>query len=221
MSEKKTTKDEVILRAYPKVIFFWPLLIMTLIAWPIQYFLDNTGASGTALGYIWFIFFFANIFVIAFDFSSTKFFVLLLAIVVTILILVFLVLPNVTLSLGGAIIALNIPYGFYMIMGLILLFILGIVVISCQFNYYKVERNEIYHKTGLFSNAERIPTKDLRIKKEITDVFEFITLRAGAFTLMPGRGDVIHLNTVINVNKKQEHIDRMLSHIRVEVDDIS
>ena len=114
---------------------------------------------------------------------------------------------------------LNVPNEFYMIMALILLFILGFVVLSCQFNYWKVERNEIYHKSGIFSSAERFPAKSLRLKKDIPDVFEFFILRAGSITLMPGHGDVIHLTTVLNINKKQEQIDYLLSHVHVEIDD--
>ena len=144
-----------------------------------------------------------------------------MAIVIVILILLFLVIPQLpAVSLSGISIELNIPSGFYMMMFLILFLILGFVVISCQFNYYKVERNEIYHKTGIFSTAERIPTKSLRLKKAIPDVFEFFILRAGSITLMPGHGDVIHLNTVLNINNKQEQIDVMLSHIHVEIDEL-
>ena len=219
-TEKKKAVDTVLLRSYPKVIFFWPLLIMTLILWPVQLVLEGQAVSGQTLGYIWFIMFFVNLFVIAFDFSSTKFFVLIMAIVIVILILVFLVLPNFSINLGGISIPLNLPSGFYMVMSLVLLFILGFVVISCQFNYYKIERNEMYHKSGIFSTAERIPTKSLRLKKEIPDVFEFFILRAGSMTLMPGHGDVIHLNTVLNINNKQEKIDQMLSYIHVEVDEL-
>ena len=218
--KKKKATNEVILRSYPKVIFFWPLLVMTLIAWPIQAVLADQSADGTPLGYVWFMMFFANLFVIAFDFSSTKFFVLIMAIVIVILILIFLVLPYLSIDLGLIEIELNIPSGFYMIMSLILLFILGFVVISSQFNYYKVERNEIYHKSGIFSTAERIPTKSLRLKKEIPDVFEFFILRAGSITLMPGHGEVIHLRTVLNINNKQDKIDEMLSHIHVEIDEL-
>ena len=158
---------------------------------------------------------------IAFDFSSTKFFVLIMAIVIVILVLLFLVVPSIpAISLSGLAMDLNLPYGFYMVMALVLLFILGFVVISCQFNYFKVERNEIYHKSGIFSTAERIPTKSLRLKKEIPDVFEFFVLRAGSITLMPGHGEVIHLSTVLNINNKQDKIDEMLSHIHVEIDEL-
>ena len=218
--KKKKAVNVVILRSYPKVILFYPLMILTFIAWPIQWALDGNAVDGTVLAYVWFIFFFSNLFMMAFDFSSTKFFVLIMAIVIVLLILIFLVFPNISISLGGLAIQLNIPYGFYMIMALVLLFILGFVVISSQFNYYKVERNEIYHKSGIFSTAERIPTKSLRLKKEIPDVFEFFVLRAGSITLMPGHGEVIHLNTVLNINNKQEKIDDMLSHIHVEIDEL-
>jgi hypothetical protein len=99
-------------------------------------------------------------------------------------------------------------------------FVLGLVVLSSRFDYWKIERNEIYHKKGIFSSAERMPTKSLRILKEIPDVFEFFILRAGSITLMPGHGDVINLPTVLNINKKQKQIDYLLSHISIEPDEL-
>ena len=65
-----------------------------------------------------------------------------------------------------------------------------------------------------------MPTKSLRILKEIPDVFEFFILRAGSITLMPGHGDVIPLNTVLNINKKQKQIDYLLSHVSIETDEL-
>ncbi|MFX1304356.1 MAG: hypothetical protein ACFE9X_13455 [Promethearchaeota archaeon] len=175
----------------------------------------------SVLGYIWFIVFFVNIFVTAFDFSSTKFFVLILAIVIVILVVVFLVLPNFALPPSIVDIFLGLPYQFYMVMSLILLFILGIVVISTRFEYYKIERNEIHHKKGIFSSAERFPVKSLRFKKEIPDVFEFFMLRAGKLTIMPGKADEVRiLPTVLNINKKEEQLDWLLSHVSVEPDEI-
>ena len=219
MSDEKTSSpvNEVILRSYPKVIFFYPLLFTTLILWLIQ------GLSATpisSLGAVWFIMFFANIFVIAFDFSSTKFFILILAIVVVVLLLLFLVLPNISgVSLGGISIDLSMSATFYGVMSAILGFILLFVVLGAQFSYYKVERNEIYYKKGLVGSAERFPVKSLRIHKEIPDIFEYLALRAGSITLIPSKEKVIILSTVLNINKKADQIDELLSRIRVEVDD--
>ncbi|UCC19110.1 MAG: hypothetical protein JSV62_13570 [Promethearchaeota archaeon] len=220
MSEqKKTVKHptEIYIRSYPKVIFFYPLLITSLILFLIQSFM----APEPVLGYIWFIVFFVNLFVTAFDFSSTKFFVLILAIVIVILIVIFLVLPNFSVDFGNFTLQLGLPPQFYMLMTIILAFILGIVVISTRFEYYKIERNEIIHKAGIFSSAERFPAKSLRFKKEIPDVFEFFMLRAGKMVIMPGKADeVMILPTVLNINKKEEHLDWLLSHVSVEPDEV-
>jgi len=223
MSEKKVKHPtEIFIRSYPKVIFYWPLLITSIILWIIQALLKtNSTTNSLGLGYAWFIVFFVNIFVTAFDFSSTKFFVLILAIVVVLLLVVFLVLPNFSVSLTGIEIDLGLPWQFYMVMSIILAFILGIVVISTRFEYYKIERNEIIHKKGIFSSAERFPSKSLRFKKEIPDVFEFFLLRAGRFTIMPGKADeVMILNTVLNINKIEKQLDWLLSHVSVEPDEV-
>ncbi len=217
MSQQKQKPTEIFLRTYPKVIFFWPLLITSFILMFVQAFISPS----PVLGYVWFIVFFVNIFVTAFDFSSTKFFVLVLAIVIVLLILVFLVLPNFALNITGVQLDLALPWEFYMVMTLILAFILGIVVLSTRFEYFKIERNEIIHKKGIFSSAERFPVKSLRFKKEIPDVFEFFMLRAGKFTIMPGQADeVMILPTVLNVNKKERQLDWLLSHVSVEPDEI-
>ena len=218
MSEQKFKGvNEVKLRSYPKVIFLYPLVITSFILWILQMAI---GAQPEAwFGNIWLIVLFINLFIMAFDFSSTKFFLLILAVVIIILLLVFL-LPGGILPPGAFDFNLRLTAEFYLIITIVLAFILGLVVIGAQFDYWKIERNEIYHKAGLFTSAERIPTKSLRIKKEIPDVFEFFVLRAGSITLMPGHGDVIPLNTVLNVNKKSEQIDWLLSHISMEPDEL-
>ncbi|MHA1987080.1 MAG: hypothetical protein ACW98D_10610 [Promethearchaeota archaeon] len=221
MSEQKKQPkhpSEIYIRSYPKIIFFWPLLITSFILWLIQLFSPDVIPI---LGTVWFIVFFINIFVTAFDFSSTKFFVLILAIVIILLLVVFLVLPNFAISLNLGAINLSLSTQFYLAMTLILLFILGIVVISTRFEYYKIERNEIIHKTGIFSSAERFPVKSLRFKKEIPDVFEFFLLRAGKMTIDPGHSDeVMVLPTVLNINKIEKNLDWLLSHVSVEPDEI-
>ena len=218
MSEKpKKPINEVILRSYPKIIFFWPLLLTSFVLWLLQMLAPIPIAC---YGNFWFIMFFINLFITAFDFSSTKFFVLVLVAVVVILLVIFLVLPNVAFEFTATEFNPNLSAEFYFLMTIILAFILGIVMLSAQFDYWKIERNEIYHKAGIFTSAERIPTKSLRLKKEIPDVFEFFILRAGTIVLSPGHGDVIPLTTVLNINKKQEQIDYLLSHISTEADEL-
>ena len=220
MSEEKKVKhvSAVYLRSYPKVIFFWPLLLVSFVLWLLE--LVNAGDPNPWMGNTWLIVFFINLFIIAFDFSSAKFFVLILLIVVIALLVGFFIVPNVTLPGGMESFNLLITAEFYLTITIVLAVVLGLVVLGSRFDYWKIERNEIYHKAGIFSSAERIPTKSLRLKKEIPDVFEFFVLRAGSITLMPGHGDVIPLTTVLNVNKKQDQIDWLLSHISIEPDEL-
>lgn len=214
-TKKKTSVNEVILRSYPKVIFFYPLLLVTLVLWIIQMVAPGIGST---LGMIWFIVFFSNLFVIAFDFSSTKFFILILAIVVIVLIVVFTGVISYVPS-GGVAFDMSLQQNFYLVMLIILAFILAMVVLGVHFSYYKIERNEIYYKRGLAGSAERFPVKSLRMHKEIPDIFEYLALRAGSITLVPSKDKVIILSTVLNINKKAAQIDDLLSRMRVEVDD--
>ena len=215
--KKKPVKPitEVILRSYPKVIFFYPLFFTSLILWPIQFVL---GAPAQWLGAFWMIVLFCNLFVIAFDFSSSKFFILILAIVILILVGIFFIYPIYSgPTISEIEFNLGITYQFYMTITIILGIVLVFVILDAYFDYWKVERNEIYHKKGIFTAAERYPVKSLRIKKSIPDVFEFFILRAGTIVLMPGRADeIIALTTVLNVNKKSDQIDYLLSDIAVD-----
>jgi hypothetical protein len=217
MSEKPSNAvSEVYLRSYPKVIFFWPLALISFILWLLQLLPTENVAW---YGIIWLIVFFVNLFIIAFDFSSTKFFVLILVVVIVVILLIFLV-PDLFSGFSGGTFNPQLTDEFYLVVTLIMALILGLVVLGSRFDYWKIERNEIYHKSGIFSSAERIPTKSLRIRKEIPDVFEFFILRAGSITLMPGHGDVIPLTTVLNINKKQKQIDYLLSHVSIEPDEL-
>ena len=219
--KKKTVKPitEVKLRTFPKIIFLWPLLLTSAILWPIQVFANEPMQW---LGIFWLMVLFCNLFVIAFDFSSAKFFIMVLGIVIFILLLIFWIIPTYGLpALADITWNPGLTANFYMAMTLMLFFVLFFVWVAAFFDYYKIERNEIYHKKGIFSESERFPIKSLRLKKEIPDVFEFFILRAGSITLMPGRADeVIALHTVLNVNKKAEQIDHLLSHISVEPDEL-
>jgi len=208
--------NEVFLRSYPKVIFFWPMALVSLILWLLQMLYPT---PLPLFGNIWLIVFFVNMFIVAFDFSSSKFFVLIMLVVVIVVLLIFLVPGLFTIIPGGSFNP-GLTAEFYLVMSIIMALILGLVILSSRFDYWKIERNEIYHKKGIFSSAERMPTKSLRILKEIPDVFEFFILRAGSITLMPGHGDVIHLNTVLNINKKQKQIDFLLSHVSIEPDEL-
>lgn len=210
--------NEVVIRSYPKAIFFAPLFLCSIIFWIFQAFLPDLNSW---LGSIWVIIFFSNLTVVALDFPSYRILILILGIVIIALLLIFLGLVPTLEEIGTISENLNIGLAteFYMIMTIVLGLVLGLIFISSRFDYYRIERNEIIHKKGIFStNIERFPARGLRIKKRITDLFEYLMFKAGSLTLIFAKGQVVHLNTVINVKKKAEKIDYLLSSMHVFID---
>ena len=216
IKEERAKEEKVYLRNYSKVIFFYPLFIASFILYLIQTII---GIEEPGLGAIWITIFFANLFVIAFDTSSTKFFIILLVIIILIFIFAFVFHPgNVISQILSFEITITMSSQFYLVSTIILGLIFIIAWIATRFDYWKVERNEVIHKKGIFVSVDRYPTKSLRIKKEIADIFEFALLRVGRIQLFFGGQDVIHLNTIININKKAKQLDYLLSNIEVEVE---
>ncbi|MEJ2249029.1 MAG: hypothetical protein P8Y97_05130 [Candidatus Lokiarchaeota archaeon] len=193
--QNQKAEPYIILRNYPKAIFFYPLFITTIVLWVIQLIM---GTPEHILGAIWMIVFFTNIFVVAFNFSSTKFFVMILIIVIAGLIFAFLVIPRLSSIALPPIPQLDISMStyFYLIMAFVLGFILLFIFITAHFDYWKIERNEIFHRTGIFVKEDRYSVKQLRIKKRIPDIFEYILLRSGSITLYVQNED-FHLDTGI------------------------
>ena len=217
--EKKILEiDEVVIRSYPKAIFFSPLFLCSIIFGIIQAFLPDLNSL---LGSIWVIIFFSNLTVVALDFPSYRVLILILGIVIIVLLLIFLGLLPTLQEIGTISENLNIGLAseFYMIMTIVLGLVFGLIFISSRFDYYRIERNEIIHKKGIFStNIERYPTRGVRIKQSVPDLFEYLMFRAGSLTLIFAKGDVVHLNTVINIKKKTEQIDYLLSSMHVFIE---
>ena len=145
MSEKKVKPiTEVYLRSYPKIIFFWPLELVSIVMWVIQMLNPSPVAW---LGSLWLAVFAINMFIVAFDFGSMKFFVLVLVIAVVALLLIFLA-PDLFAGLPLGSFNAGLTAEFYLTVTLIMGIILGLVVLGARFDYWKIERNEIYHKNG-------------------------------------------------------------------------
>ncbi|MFO8017975.1 MAG: hypothetical protein R6U96_05025 [Promethearchaeia archaeon] len=211
----KDDVEQVTLRNLSKAIFFYPLFFTSLVLGLIQMFV---GEPIPILANFWISIFFLNLFVIAFDFNSTKFFVLILGIIVIALLVIFLVFPNIDLPEIDIEFTIVMSAEFYLVMTILLGIILGLIILSSRFDYWTIERNEIYHKTGLLGDAKRYPMENFRFEKEIPDVFELLSLKAGSITLKPDRQTSIRLRTVVNVNEKEEQLDYLLSRKHVQVD---
>lgn len=107
---------------------------------------------------------------------------------------------------------------FYMIFTGILLLLFVAVLISRRVDYWEVRGNELLHHHGLLSNLERFSAPNLRIDKEITDLFEYLLLRSGRLIIhCSNERRAIVLENVLNIDHKERQITRLLGALQVRV----
>lgn len=211
----------ITIRDYSKVIFFYPLFLYSGITWFIEHFF-GAGIGTGWIAVIWFAIFFVNLFVVAFNFPTAKFFLLFLGLVVIALVMLLLyVMKVISFTAFDALImdlfTIDLPSKFYGIMTLGIGFVLLFVLIGARSKYVRIEENEVIIKTVLLGDVKRYPTSTLRYEKEIIDVFEFLSLGAGRITFTFGPDAITILNTVPRINKVSSKIDDILDVLQVSI----
>lgn len=163
-----------------------------------------------------------NLVVIAFDFPRTTSLTWFFALVAVSIGLWFLfhtfpqLAPGIMHTLGTIRPAAN--TAFYLIFFCAILFLFICVLISRRFDYWEVKGNELLHHHGFLSNLERFSAPNLRIDKEINDLFEYMLLRSGRLIIhASNERRAIVLENVLFINEKEERITRMLGALQVRV----
>jgi hypothetical protein len=107
---------------------------------------------------------------------------------------------------------------FYMVFTAIMLVMFVAVLISRRVDYWEVRGNELLHHHGFLSNLERFNAPNLRIDKEITDLFEYLLLRSGRLVIhCSNERRAIVLENVLGIDKKERQITQMLGALQVRV----
>ena len=219
-------KTQVILRAYPKVVYLYLTWLASLVCGMLQpSLIDEEGMllvsaiqKSAVIGRIWLGIFVFNILVISFEFSRIRsvaivFFVLAFFFAGT----KFEFIQPITNFVGGLNLVMN--GSFYYTMAAVFTVIFLLVFINTRFSYWEIQPNEILHHHGFLGDVHRYPVRGLRMQKEITDVLELILLRAGTLVLTPvGVERPIVLENVINITKMEDKIQRLLGTLKVHVD---
>jgi hypothetical protein len=100
--------------------------------------------------------------------------------------------------------------------GMILIYLF--VFLDTRFDYWEIMPNEIIHHHGVLGDVNRFPAPQLKLEKEITDVFEFFLLRSGRLILQPSsERRAIVLDNVPNINKRELEIQNLLRALTVHV----
>lgn len=163
-----------------------------------------------------------NLVVIAFDFPRTTSLTWFFAIVSIVIGLWFILTMNSWLAPQIVTALLKIKPAanatFYLIFAGIMIFLYLCVLVSRRFDYWEVKGNELLHHHGFLSNLERFSAPNLRIDKEINDVFEYLLLRSGRLIIhASNERRAIVLENVLFINQKEERITKMLGALQVRV----
>lgn len=224
--ERSGGQRSVKIRNPSKIVFLYPTLLVSILAGVWTMIAMRGGAPlqeiSPVAGQLFWWTFAINLLVLAFDFSRGEFIALLLAFG---LVVVSLILVNQELQFVQPVrdllsqVKLVAHPHFYFMIALALATIFVAVFFYTRFDYWEITHNELLHHHGVLGNVERFPAPDLRMTKEITDVFEYVLLGAGRLVIQPrGASRATVLDNVPFVNRKEEHIQRMLSTLSVTVD---
>ncbi|HCS50647.1 hypothetical protein [Rubinisphaera sp.] len=230
--ERQGLPKHIYLVSYPKIVFMYPTVIAALVVgiWMHLshglYGTEEMGKVSHFLGTAFLAIFTLNMVVISFDFPRTTsltlfFFIAAFALGGYVLLVNY---PNMVPFFSGLVMGIR-PVAnaqfYYLISGMfIVLFLL--VKIGVQFDYWEVRPNELLHHHGFLSDMERFSAPNLRIDKEINDLFEYMLLGSGRLILHPSNERrVIVLENVFFIGKKEKTITKMLGALQVQVRDDS
>jgi len=232
MVNQNKKNEKIILRSYPKAIFLYPLFLYTMLALFFQftdelwgYWYDLFGMPhqflGNWLSAIWLLALTICLFVISTEAKLSKFLAVIFLVVFIIGFLTYIgyvSVWSVIYGIGEQNLALPTP--FYFSVFVILAFILIAMRLGTQFDYVKIERNELWCMKGIAGKSkERFPTRSLEINVEKPDFLE-AALGTGRITIkIPSLNKFIQLDTVFSANRKVKKIDEHLSS--VEMIDVS
>ena len=94
----------------------------------------------------------------------------------------------------------------------------GAIFLKVRFDYWELSNNELLHHHGFLSDLKRYPAPNLRVDKEINDVFEYMLLGAGRLILHPSTEKrIIVLDNILHVSEKEKQLTRMLGSIKVQI----
>lgn len=223
--EKKedNTPERVLLIGHPKIVFLYPTFIAALLAGILTVAFGNDHARAEQLTTLFFLAVFGlNMGVLTFDFPRTTSLTLFffLGMLGMGLFLLFYFNPSLDAYVGNIFSAMqpsanaHFYFGFAGVLG----FLFVCAAISTRFDYWEVRPNELLHHHGFLADLKRFPAPNLRIDKEINDVFEHLLLGSGRLILQnQTEARAIVIDNVLFINRKEQLITRMLSSLQVSV----
>lgn len=223
-----STEDRIYLISYPKIIFLYPTYIVALVCTIWMALTQGSGGpnpennSAVLAAWIFLAALGTNLIVFSFDFPRGAWLTLVFVLVALVLgvILLSMYYPHLLPAVGKFLSSIRpiASASFYAVIVVLMTIVYIFVWIGTRFDYWEVRPNELLHHHGIMADLERFPAPNLRVTKEINDVFEFLLLGAGRLVLRPsGEQRPIILENIPFISKKEQAITRMLGALQVRV----
>lgn len=245
--KREEAPDVIKIVSYPKIVFLYPTFIAAFVAavylsiagppdWvpaaapaqaagqPDSVAPEVVRTRGASVTTVFLIVLALNLVILAFDFPRTISLTLFFFVVAVVMALwlLFLKRPDLLPKLSTLLQRYQ-PLAnatFFWTVALVLAVLFFLAWCTTRFDYWEVGRNELLHHHGILSNLERFPAPNLRIDKEITDVFEYLLLGSGRLILhASSERRAIILDNVPFISRKEAALTRMLGALQVELAD--
>lgn len=213
-----TTRQRIVIREWPKMIFLWPTALLTFVAGMVAAFVPewNNVAGATFLICLAF-----NMVVLTFDFPRSTSLTVFVGIVSIVLALILLnqsygIIEPLQRWLGS--LKLSASRDFYLTVFTIMFVLFIGMSISTRFDYWELTSNELIHHSGLLGDVERFSTAGLKLNTEVNDIFEYMLAGSGRIIMnIPGNDRPVVLDNVLNISYLLRATNEMLSRRVVEV----
>ncbi len=226
-SNSASEQDFIKIVPLPKIVFFYPTAIIALACGIVMSLtgdvsVSDPGAWPKLAGWVFMAVFTANILIISFDFPGIKFLLVCAVLVVIILGLALTsvyyedLIPGVGVELNKILLVAGAHF-YYFTSVMLTTVIIASAAIAHWTDVWYLHSNELVHKRGILGDVEKYPTINLRVTKEINDLFEFFLLMSGSLVLQPTTTDrPIVLENVWRINHREKRIRDLLSTWRID-----
>ena len=218
----------VLLVPYPKFVFMYPTLIVSTIAALVlglggyQAVDPQEHTLAVVITGLFFVVLMINTFILVFDFPRATSLTLIAVCVSALLGSWILVIakPSLLPAIAGLVTTVR-PVAnasFFICTSIGMACLYGAIFLKVRFDYWELSNNELLHHHGFLSDLKRYPAPNLRVDKEINDVFEYMLLGAGRLILHPTTEKrAIVLDNILHVSEKEKQLTRMLGSIKVQI----
>ncbi|HKZ41375.1 MAG TPA: hypothetical protein VJ044_10465 [Candidatus Hodarchaeales archaeon] len=233
LEKKSDIPEKLIVRHYGKVVYFWPVLLIGIVIFLIDYFsrsavvdlffkneVNPTTSYESYIAAIWIVVFAFNVIVATFDFTLGK--VFMVVVVLFLLILVYTIaLPQGLAGISLASIVSSTQMGasatFYLALSLLFLVLLLIDWFRARYEFWSFEGNRIVHHRGILEREMSFSAQNSRVTTSTEDIFERILFRAGTIYIQDPDKHIYVLDNVFGAVSKDKMIQKILSSSLVRV----